>query len=201
VTFELIAGNLALDFANTVHSHGLPDPRDDLKTISDLAAWALQAGVWTERDGQLLLRKAGAAAGAVVLQHSRRLREMIYALFAGIASSGQPVPAALTAFNACVRDAMGRASVQKSGNKYELGCARGVAPLDRLRFEVTRSALELLTSGPPAATANAAGATCGHAGIAPRYAGSGSAMRSSTKQATALTSGFPSPRAIFSMVR
>jgi hypothetical protein len=30
MNYEFLGGNLALDFANTVHSHGMVDPCDDL---------------------------------------------------------------------------------------------------------------------------------------------------------------------------
>ena len=158
--FEFVAGNLALDFANTVHSHGLPDPRDDLKTCSDLVAWGVQAGVWAERDRQLLVRKARSQAGAAHLRRSRQLREMIYHLFVGIAGSGKLAPETLAAFNACVRDAMTQASVHKSGTQYQLGCRPEAAPLDRLRFEVVRSALELLTSARLERVRQCSGETC-----------------------------------------
>ena len=36
--YEFLGGNLALDFTNTVHSHGTADPGDDLKTTADLVA-------------------------------------------------------------------------------------------------------------------------------------------------------------------
>src|SRR5258708_24462936 len=47
--FEFVAGNLALDFANTVHNHGSSDPQDDLQTYEDLMDWSRQAGLLRER--------------------------------------------------------------------------------------------------------------------------------------------------------
>ena len=43
--YEFLGGNLALDFTNTLHSHGESDPGEDLKTSSDLVEWATQGGL------------------------------------------------------------------------------------------------------------------------------------------------------------
>ena len=43
--YEFLGGSLALDFTNTVHSHGMSDPGEDLKTAADLVKWAAQAGL------------------------------------------------------------------------------------------------------------------------------------------------------------
>ena len=158
--FEFVGGNLALDFANTVHSHGLADPRDDLKTGPDLMAWGAQAGLVGERDREGLWRRARSQAGTTELQRARKLREVIYQLFAGVARAGRPAPEMLYAFNPFVREAMTRARIQKSGEKYELGCDHRVRPLDRLRFEVTRAAMELLTSGKLDRVRQCSGETC-----------------------------------------
>jgi hypothetical protein len=42
VNYEFLGGNLALDFANTVHSHGMVDPCDDLKTAAVASGWSSQ---------------------------------------------------------------------------------------------------------------------------------------------------------------
>ena len=34
--YEFLGGNLALDFTNTLHSHGMSDPGEDLKIAADL---------------------------------------------------------------------------------------------------------------------------------------------------------------------
>ena len=49
MTVEFVAGNLALDFANTVHSHGSSGPQDHLKTYGDLIGWSQQAGLLSDR--------------------------------------------------------------------------------------------------------------------------------------------------------
>jgi len=42
VNYEFLGGNLALDFANTVHSQGMVDPCDDLKTAAVASGWSSQ---------------------------------------------------------------------------------------------------------------------------------------------------------------
>ncbi len=42
MNYEFLGGNLALDFANTVHSQGMVDPCDDLKTAAVASGWSSQ---------------------------------------------------------------------------------------------------------------------------------------------------------------
>jgi hypothetical protein len=35
MNYGFLGGNLALDFSNTAHSHGMVDPCDDLKTAAE----------------------------------------------------------------------------------------------------------------------------------------------------------------------
>ena len=79
MVFEFISGNLALDFANTVHNFGGRDPGDDLKTNSDLIDWGVQAGVIKEHERKRLLRKV--EGDKTVLRRTRQLRNMVFFLF------------------------------------------------------------------------------------------------------------------------
>jgi predicted RNA-binding Zn ribbon-like protein len=156
MNFEFIGGNLALDFANTVHSFLLRDPQDDLKTPADLIDWGVQAGLIKEHECSRLLRKTDIAD----LRRARELRKIVYYLFARVAQTGRPEHVTLIRFDRLLRDAMARASIQKSGQRYELGCSPDTSPLDRLHFAVIRAALELVTSGKLGRVRQCQGDTC-----------------------------------------
>lgn len=145
LSFELIAGNLALDFTNTVHSYGEADPRDDLRGFPDFLGWSQQAGVLDESEVRRLLKQDSAVAA----RHFKRaldLREALYGVFSSIAQRGQAGPEMLECLNSYVRDAMGAASLQRRGERYELGWAKA-DPFDRALWEVTRAGADLLLSG------------------------------------------------------
>jgi predicted RNA-binding Zn ribbon-like protein len=142
--FEFVAGNLALDFANTVHDHGSSDPQDDLRTYEDLMDWIRQAGLLREWRGRELHRKKPAQE-KLEFERARKLREAVYAIFFN-RTRGQRVPReALQGLNWHLKQAMTQATLQREGKQFALAWEAGV-PLERVRGEVTRAAVSLLTS-------------------------------------------------------
>jgi len=146
--FELVAGNLALDFANTVHSHGLPDPRDDLKAYADLVSWQHQAGILTRPESNQLLRAAHSdpRAASFVFHRFLQLRELIYDIFSSVAHSQHAKPETIAAFSSLLREAMRGLGVQRMGKRYQLAWEANCPPMDRALGEIARSAADLLTS-------------------------------------------------------
>ena len=145
MNFEFVSGNLALDFANTVHNFRGRDPGDDLQTNPDLVDWGVQAGVIKEHERQRLLRKI--EGDKTVLQHARQLRNMVFFLFVHVRVLGWPESTAIYDLNKHMRELMPLAQVAKVGAKGRLQCTPEATPLERLHFEVLRAAIELLMSG------------------------------------------------------
>ncbi|MBZ5706830.1 MAG: CGNR zinc finger domain-containing protein [Acidobacteriia bacterium] len=160
--YEFIAGNLALDFANTVHNYGSSDPGDDLKSFSELASWAQQAGLLNERESQELSRRAQTHPGDVAthFRRSLRLRQLVYEAFSDIAKRRKPRPGALAGLNSYFRQAMAEVGIQRMGNRYELGWEDHDRSLDRVLWTVTRAAVDLLTSGSFSRVRQCAGESC-----------------------------------------
>jgi len=142
--FELVAGNLALDFTNTIHSYGEADPRDDLRTFADFAGWCRQAGLLQKEEERIVLRSAQAVAQRC-FRRALELRETLYHVFCPIASQGKASLEALRQLEAHFRRAMAEVSIQKAGERYEMGWS-AVLPLDRVLNEIAGSAMDLLTS-------------------------------------------------------
>jgi predicted RNA-binding Zn ribbon-like protein len=160
--FEFLAGHLALDFANTVHNWGAPDPEDDLKGFSDLVSWARQAGVVNEQESRELHRssQANPAAAASDLKRALRLRGLIYEVFSGIAQGARPHPGALAGLNSYCKQAMAQVSIQRVGDRYELGWEQGNRIFDRVLWAVTRSVTDLMTSEGLERVRQCAGESC-----------------------------------------
>ena len=157
MAFQFIAGNLALDFANTVHSVGLDDPQDDLKTYADFLLWSREAGLVDRRE----LRR-GSEKGhshAADLAHLKDLRSVLYQLFSSIAAYGEPPAAFVRQFNSCLHAAMAEATLKKAGDNYRLASESRTLP-ERASFEITRAAMELLTSGRLDRVRQCSGETC-----------------------------------------
>src|SRR5215813_3789722 len=86
--YQFVAGNLALDFINTVAFRADPGKKNDhLQGSEDVRRWASQA--------QLPDRPAinsSARVGTAALRRIRAVREQLFALFHAIASD-EPIPA------------------------------------------------------------------------------------------------------------
>ncbi len=139
--YEFLGGNLALDFTNTVHSHGTPDPGDDLKTTADLVAWAAQAGLL--RDVEIMRR---VSADETRFQRALELRELLYEIFSRTAKGKKPQPDALQDFQSIYRNAIRHAEFHRVANHYRLTWPATIPPLERVFQEIVRSAANLLTS-------------------------------------------------------
>ena len=143
--YEFVGGNLALDFANTVHSLGEIDPGDDLETWADLLAWGHAAGV---------LKKSEAGDGD--LGQFKELRAAIYELFSPSSAKRKN---ALETFNRHLQATMASAHLKRESGAFQLKPGRADAE-GQLHFEITRAAADLLLFSPSDRIRQCAGETC-----------------------------------------
>jgi predicted RNA-binding Zn ribbon-like protein len=158
VVYKFIAGNLALDFANTVHNAGLPKLLDELKTIDDLLDWAQRAGLLSARDSTHLARrfKSNRPYAGRTFARALRLRNAIYRLFSCLAQTGRNDEKALAQFNGWLRTAMShvriasldqRAAQVRKGTGLAFGWEASSSTVpNRMLWEITHSAADLLVS-------------------------------------------------------
>jgi len=143
MSYEFLGGNLALDFTNTVHDHGTPDPGDDLKTAADLLEWAAQAGLLSDAETR---RLQDAPADEARFRRALALRELLYEIFSHVAKGKKPEPEALQAFQSLYQNAIRHSEFHPVGSHYRLTWPATTHPLERVLQETTRSAANLLTS-------------------------------------------------------
>jgi predicted RNA-binding Zn ribbon-like protein len=155
--YEFLGGNLALDFANTVHSHGMADPMDDLKTADDLVEWAAQARLLRDAETRQL-RKA--SADEARFRHALALRELLYEIFSRAAKGKKPERETLQAFQSFYQNAIRHAEFHPAGNHYRWAWPAATHPLERILQDVARSAADLLTSEALTRVRQCSGETC-----------------------------------------
>jgi predicted RNA-binding Zn ribbon-like protein len=155
--YEFLGGNLALDFANTVHSYGRTDPIDDLKGAADLVEWAAQAGLLRDAETRQL---GGAPADEARFRRALALRALVYGLFSRAAEGKKPAPEALQAFQSFYQKAMRYAEFHPVAHHYRLTWPAATPPLERVMQEVARSAADLLTSEALTRVRQCSGETC-----------------------------------------
>jgi predicted RNA-binding Zn ribbon-like protein len=145
--YRFIGGNLALDFANTVHTFGLPDPRDEWRSAADVIVWAGRAGALSRAECHALGRATAAnpRIARLVLSRSRSLRRLVYDIFAGAAETGQPPHQVLVRFNALFSEVMWRTEIVQRDGRYAVVPVAGLDPSTRLTSAIVRAAAELLT--------------------------------------------------------
>jgi predicted RNA-binding Zn ribbon-like protein len=148
--FELIAGNVSLDFVNTLDDR-YTKPKELLQTYFDLARFGEEAGLLDSTQANQLYERAymEPERAQEVLLWGRELREAIHDVFWAILHK-RPVPAlALARLNADAQGAAQRMSLVPSARsakgsfvwKYDDRRA-----FDRVLWPIARAAADLLTS-------------------------------------------------------
>ncbi|MCP3368347.1 CGNR zinc finger domain-containing protein [Bradyrhizobium cajani] len=130
-----IAGNLALDFANTISWRGTDREVDHLGDAEGMLAWAKDAGL-VGADFSV-----NATKRAVLVDDGRRLRRAIDEVGAAIASGGGPAARGL----AVIHDLAARtfAAATLTGTPANIEFAHG----DRIIGPIAWAAVDLLRSG------------------------------------------------------
>jgi predicted RNA-binding Zn ribbon-like protein len=101
--------DLCLGFVNTRYWRGSPSPTDDLRSITDLLAFAAAGGI----DAALVASLAGhweahPLAADLALAAAVEVRESLHRIFAAAAAGGAAAPADLAALNAALAAAAER---------------------------------------------------------------------------------------------
>lgn len=162
--FELNAGRLCLDLANTVRSRPLSEKIDLIDSYEDLLAWARQATILTAGEAATLGEAARAQPRAAVgaLTQVRVLREALYGLFSARAAGLAATPSDLRTINRAIGRAMTKAGLSPSASgEFEWSWPDAPLDLDRVAWWVARSAAELLTSKDLTGVRECAGYDCG----------------------------------------
>jgi predicted RNA-binding Zn ribbon-like protein len=157
--FEFLAGNVALDFVNTLDNR--PNParwHENLRSLEDLLRWA---------HGANIIRSSEVATVRIVPDRQRRrllakaltLREVICRIFTAVARSQPPDREDLELLNRFVAEAMGsmRLARQDQHFRWEM---QGANVPDRVLHAVTRAAADLLTSAQADRVRECASGTC-----------------------------------------
>ena len=148
--FELTAGVLCLDFANTVGKRKIPGrAEDELANYSDFVMFARQSKVISPQVARELLaaglvegRKAAQVQGAAVV-----LREAIFRVFSSIAAARPAVGKDVKLIDDFAVKAMRHRRIVSSGRGYRWEWKRDKAHyLAQILWPIALSAADLLTS-------------------------------------------------------
>jgi predicted RNA-binding Zn ribbon-like protein len=145
--FQLVAGDIALDFANTLDNRYDPARRRELLPAYDrLIAFARQSGILTGPQAQRVLGQTAETERQVVLTRVIDLREALHFLFLSVAAKERPPRAALETLNRFLSDVPSPRSIEWGKGKFHWLPADPVAtPLGPLA-PIAEAAAALLAS-------------------------------------------------------
>jgi predicted RNA-binding Zn ribbon-like protein len=148
--FDLIAGNVCLDFVNTLDDRSIK-PKELLETYADLARFGEDAGLLDSRQVDRLSERSFAEPERAreVLQWGRELREAIHDIFRAIIDKRAVPAAALARLNADMQGAAGHMQLVPAAH----GATKGFEwkfddfnVFDSVLWPITRAAGDLLAS-------------------------------------------------------
>jgi predicted RNA-binding Zn ribbon-like protein len=144
--FDLIAGNLSLDFVNTLDDRHL-QPKELLETYADLARFGEDTGLLEPSQVDRLYERSYAdpeRAGQALLE-GRELREAIHDVFWAIMNQRPVPPVALARLNHSVQTAAAhmRLAPVKWGFEWKFD---ELLDFDSVLWPIARSAADLLAS-------------------------------------------------------
>jgi predicted RNA-binding Zn ribbon-like protein len=145
---HLIAGNMALDFANTVDWHDTDTPREFLVDYGALLDWCVQAGLLDRRRADEVAATAAKHPGQTraALQRGLELRGAIFRMFRRL-SRGQPAEARdLVRLNRVLAAPRHRCIVTRDGTAFAFQPADDGTRRDFMLGPLAWSAAALLTS-------------------------------------------------------
>ncbi len=144
--FDLIAGNVCLDFVNTLDDRHT-EPKELLEHYSDLVRFGEDTGLLEPSQADRLLKRSSTAPEPAQqgLRRARELREVIHDVFWVIISQ-RPVPeGALARLNEEVQAAARHLRLVPSNGSFEWRYD-DVSDFDGLLWPIARSAADLLVS-------------------------------------------------------
>lgn len=152
--YQFVAGNLALDFVNTVAYRS--DPRrfkDRLQTADQVRQWATQAGL-PERNAIHSLATAD-------LRRVRTLREELFTIFHAMAT-GRPISTpALNRLAWALQACRSKQTLVMRGREVRWVWERGAGSVEFLLYPVLTAAVDLLVSSSHGLVRQCAGEGCG----------------------------------------
>jgi len=144
--FELIGGEVCLDFINTLDDRFTSQPKENLSSYGDLARFAEDARILEPRRAQELIERGYQNSDAAeVLASAIRMREAMYSVIWAVVNR-KPAPAtALAVLNGFVQEAAQHAKLVEKNSRFAWqfdNLSGFAAPL----WPIARSAADLLAS-------------------------------------------------------
>lgn len=147
--FQINAGELCLDFINTLDNRPVPERRQELLvSYEELADWAAQAGAVNASLRRALIQQAELhpARAAAVLRRAIDFRETLYRIVQSILARRRLAEDDRHALNKMLGEALSHQQLRATRQGFELDWVQDPVTLEAILWPIARSASQLLTS-------------------------------------------------------
>ncbi len=147
-SFDLGAGDLCLDFANTCNWHASEHPEENLHNYSDLIAWGRAVGLLSAESVDRLLQRAREKPeeAEMVYQSAIRTREAIYHIFSNRYAGKLISEVDLAHISVLVHEATTHRQLVATDDHFEWQWTPSGREANLILWEVAFTAADLLTS-------------------------------------------------------
>jgi predicted RNA-binding Zn ribbon-like protein len=147
--FDLDAGALCLNFANTLEGRVDPVPRERLGDYAALLGFGRQTDTLSDAESAALTDAAAREPRAAAATYSAAiaLREAIFRLFSAIAADEAPNDADLAALNAAYAAANAHGAIAHHDDHFDWVWEADSTALERPLWPIAQAAAELLLEG------------------------------------------------------
>ena len=144
---RLIAGELCLDFANTLVGHGAIPKHEYLRDYRDLVLWSQHAHLLTSSEAKSFVRDASRHPSQSVAAFKKALilRKVIYRIFSAVARNTPPKQTDLDQLNIARLESLQHSCVAQARQRFSIRWTDPMA-LDRMLWPIAISATDLVTS-------------------------------------------------------
>jgi predicted RNA-binding Zn ribbon-like protein len=165
--FELVAGNVCLDFINTLDDRPSTQPKELLTNYYELARFGEDTGILTAEQLDFLFERVHLMTDEAedALRRAKNLREALYAVFSALMNR-QTVPViAMHTLNAYIQDAalhsrLVQSEIVQSEGRLEWRFDDLTSTLDAMLWPISRAAADLLASSDLALVRACSSPTC-----------------------------------------
>jgi predicted RNA-binding Zn ribbon-like protein len=160
--FELIGGNVCLDFINTLDDRPSGQPKELLKNYYDLARFGEDAGILTPEQLDYFFERVHLLPDEAedALRRALNLREAMHAVFSALMNRRSAPPVAFDTLNACIQDAALHSRLVQIDGRCEWRFDDLTSSFDAIWWPIARAAADLLASSDLAMVRACSSPTC-----------------------------------------
>jgi len=147
-TFELIGGNVCLDFINTLDDRPSDQPKELLTNYYELARFGEDSGILTPEELDFFYKRVQLAPDEAeeALRRARNLREALHDIFFAVMNKQKAPQLAMDQLNANLHEAALHSRLVQRGDGLEWRFDELTSSFNAMLWPIARAAADLLAS-------------------------------------------------------